>query len=238
MQSFAHQLRDFLIPALMAASAGILMLLLVVVVQRLVRNAAAWRRARLRERYLPLSPGRDRLATAAPGTRPLAALRRATGGHRARRSPIALLEPLRVVQGSAVDRAREVAGALGLLDDWRRDLARGIVVGAIEGRAGARFVRDREAVPALVRVLDDPHDEIRAAAVDALGSIGDVAAVQALLARIGEQSRHQQARLVEALRRIRPGGDGVGRDPRRGGAGRAPHDRGDSRAGRRRPARA
>ena len=66
------------------------------------------------------------------------------------------------------------------------------------------LVRDREAVPALVRVLDDPHDEIRAAAVDALGSIGDVAAVQALLARIGEQSRHQQARLVEALRRIGP----------------------------------
>ena len=40
--------------------------------------------------------------------------------------------------------------------------------------------------------------------MDALGSIGDIAAVQALLARIGEQSRHQQARLVEALRRIGP----------------------------------
>ena len=84
----------------------------------------------------------------------------------------------------------------------------GLVRGSWSSRSRAALalglVRDREAVPALVRVLDDPHDEIRAAAVDALGSIGDVAAVQALLARVGEQSRHQQARLVEALRRIGP----------------------------------
>ena len=205
MQSFAHQLRDFLIPALMAASAGILLLLLVVIAQRLVRNAAAWRLARLRERYLPLlqaatgGPG-SRLATAA-----LAALCGARPGAIARSIADALLEPLRVVQGSAVDRAREVAGALGLLDDWRRGLR-----ARARGRRGRRR-RWRSVWCAIARPCRRwsgcwtiPHDEIRAAAVDALGSIGDVAAVQALLARIGEQSRHQQARLVEALRRIGP----------------------------------
>ena len=45
MQSLAHQLGDFLVPALMAASAGILGLLLAVVVQRLARSVAGWRRA-------------------------------------------------------------------------------------------------------------------------------------------------------------------------------------------------
>ena len=202
MQSLAHQLRDFLIPALLAASAGILLLLFVVIAQRLVRNAAAWRLARLRERYQPAllaavgedGRGRDEA---------LAALRRATGRHRAVIAD-ALLEPLRVVQGSAVDRAREVASALGLLDEWRRGLVRGSWSSRSKAALALGLVRDPAAVPALVRVLDDPHDEIRAATVDALGAIGDVAAVQALLARIGEQSRHQQARLVEALRRIGP----------------------------------
>jgi HEAT repeat protein len=202
MQSLAHQLRDVLVPALLAASAGILGLLAVVIVQRLVRNAAAWRRERLRARYLPLlqiatgGDGRDRDAA-------LATLRRAAGRHR---TVIAdtLLEPLRVVQGSAVERAREVALALGLIDSWRRGVVRGSWSSRSKAALALGLVRDRESVPALVKVLDDPHDEIRAAAVDALGSIGDVAAVQALLARIGEQSRHQQARLVEALRRIGP----------------------------------
>ena len=202
MQSLAHQLRDILVPALMAAGAGILALLLVVVVQRLVRNAARWRRARLRARYLPLlqaaNGGEDRDRDTA-----LDALRRSTGRHRAVIAE-ALLEPLRVVQGSAVERAREVAKELGLLETWRRGLVRGSWSSRSRAALALGLVRDREAVPALVRGLDDPHDEIRAAAVDALGSIGDAAAVQALLARIGEQSRHQQARLVEALRRIGP----------------------------------
>ena len=202
MQSLAHQLRDFLVPALMVASAGILGLLFVVVVQRLVRNAAGWRRARLRARYLPLLQVANGEAGSDRDTA-LATLRRATGRHRTVIAD-ALLEPLRVVQGSAVERAREVASALGLLDAWRRGLVRGSWSSRSRAALALGLVRDREAVPALVRVLDDPHDEIRAAAVDALGSIGDVAAVQALLARVGEQSRHQQARLVEALRRIGP----------------------------------
>jgi hypothetical protein len=202
MQRFAHQLRDVLVPALVAASAGILVLLMIVVAQRLVRNLTAWRRARLRQRYLPVV----QVATGGEGRErdeAIDTLRRATGRHRAVVADT-LLEPLRVVQGAAVDRAREVASALGLLDTWRGGLVRGSWSSRSRAALALGLVRDREAVPALVRVLDDPHDEIRAAAVDALGSIGDVAAVQALLARLGEQSRHQQARLVEALRRIGP----------------------------------
>ena len=202
MQILAHQLRDLLIPALLATSAGILLLLLVVIAQRLVRNAASWRLARLRGRYLPLL----RAATDGPESARAAALATLRGIRGRHRGVVAdaLLEPLRVVQGSAVERAREVAGDLGLLDEWRRGLGRGSWSARAKAALALGLIRDRQAVPLLVGVLDDQHDEIRAAAVDALGSIGDVAAVQALLARIGEQSRHQQARLVEALRRIGP----------------------------------
>jgi HEAT repeat protein len=202
MQSVAHQLRALLIPALLAASVGILVLLAIVIAQRLVRNAAAWRLARRRAHYLPLVT----MATEGSGAardEALAALRRTRGRDRLVVAE-ALLEPLRVVQGSPVDRARQVAGDLGLLDEWRRGLSLGSWSARSRAALALGLVRDREAVPLLVQVLDDAHDEARAAAVDALGTIGDVAAVQALLARIGEQSRHQQARLVEALRRIGP----------------------------------
>jgi HEAT repeat protein len=202
MHTLAYQLRDLLIPALMAASAGILLLLAIVIAQRLVRNAAAWRLARLRQRYLPLLQAATGEAGPARASA-IASLGRARGHHR-RVAADALLEPLRVVQGSAVDLAREVAGELGLLDEWRRGLGRGSWSARSKAALALGLVRDRDAVPLLVRLLDDAHDETRAAAVDALGSIGDVAAIEALLERIGEQSRHQQARLVEALRRIGP----------------------------------
>jgi HEAT repeat protein len=116
----------------------------------------------------------------------------------------ALLEPLRVVQGRTVDRARSIAAELGLLADWRRGLAHGSWPARARAALAAGLLRDAESVPALIALLDSAHEEVRAAAVDALGLIGDVGAVAALLPRLGEQSRHQQARLVEALRRIGP----------------------------------
>ena len=84
MQSFAHQLRDFLVPALIVASVGILGLLIVVVVQRLVRNTAGWRRTRLRARYLPLlqvangEEGRDGDAALAAFAAPPGAIARSS----------------------------------------------------------------------------------------------------------------------------------------------------------------
>ena len=48
------------------------------------------------------------------------------------------------------------------------------------------------------------HEEVRAAAVDALGRIGDPRCGPALLARLGDESRHQRARVVEAIRALGP----------------------------------
>ena len=55
-----------------------------------------------------------------------------------------------------------------------------------------------------MRALDEPHEEVRAAAVDALGRIGDPACGPILLARLRDESRHQRARVVEAIRSLGP----------------------------------
>jgi HEAT repeat protein len=202
MVELARLLRDILVPALLLASAGIVLALAFVIAQRLVLKVAAWRLSRIRARYVPalrmaLAEGDGAFAAA------VTLLRQAPRRHR-RFIAEALLEPLRVVQGTTVDRARAVANDLGLLDDWRRGLGHGGWATRARAALAVGLVRDAESVPALVTLLDSAHEEVRAAAVDALGLIGDVAAVQALLPRIGQQSRHQQARLVEALRRIGP----------------------------------
>jgi HEAT repeat protein len=199
---FAERLRDALVPLLLVVGGAVGLLLVVVVLQRVIRDWRAWRLARVRARYAPLV--RAALDGAGPERElALATLAAASPRHRAVVAD-ALVEPLRVIRGTTVERARVVARELGLLDAWRARLARGSWVARSKAALALGLVRDVEAVPALVRLLDDASDQVRAAAVDALGIIGDSAAVEALLARLGQQSRHQQARLVEALRRIGP----------------------------------
>jgi HEAT repeat protein len=50
-------------------------------------------------------------------------------------------------------------------------------------------------------LLDDDHEEVRAAVVDALGSLRDPRARQALIDMLSRPWRHQYARVVEAIRR-------------------------------------
>ncbi|MGE0459865.1 MAG: HEAT repeat domain-containing protein [Vicinamibacterales bacterium] len=202
MLALAERLRDWLIPLLLLLGGAVALLLVVVIAQRVARDWRASRHARDRARYAPLL--RDALeGDQASQARAMTALGRAARRHRAVVAD-ALVEPLRVVRGNTVDRARMVARDLGLLAGWRTSLARGSW--AVRSRAALALglVRDAEAVPALVVLLDDASDQVRAAAADALGMIGDTAAIEALLGRLGQQSRHQQARLVEALRRIGP----------------------------------
>ena len=54
------------------------------------------------------------------------------------------------------------------------------------------------------RCLDDPHEEVRAAAVEALGHLGDPGCVPALLRALPDASRHQRARVVESIRELGP----------------------------------
>jgi len=199
---FAEALRDALIPLLLALGGAVSLLTAVVVAQRLVRDWRGSRLARARARYAPLV--RDAVeGEEAARARALTALGHATRRHRAVVAD-ALVEPLRVVRGAAVERTRIAARALGLLDRWRASLAHGSWATRSKAARALGLVRDADAVPALVSLLDDDSDQVRAAAVDALGMIGDAAAVEALLGRLGQQSRHQQARLIEALRRIGP----------------------------------
>jgi HEAT repeat protein len=202
MVEIAHRLRDILVPALLTASAGILLLLIAVIVHRLLRRAASAHDARIKRRYRPLVAAVVHEDGVARDT----ALAILGGSPRRHRHHIAdaLLEPLRIVQGSAVERARAAAEALGLLEIWRGQLTHGSWTTRAHAAQAVGLMRDRASVPDLVVLLDHAHDELRAAVVDALGAIGDVTAVEALLARVGQQTRHQQARLVEALRRIGP----------------------------------
>jgi len=202
MLEVARYFKSILIPALEIASVAILLALAFVLAQRVVLKFRTWRHVRIRARYRPLL---DTALTAEAAGRDSVAARLGRIPRR-HRSVVAgaLLEPLRIMRGSAVDRARLVAERIGLIAEWRAGLGRGTWPARARAAHALGLVRDRDAVPALVASLDSAHHEVRAAAVDALGMIGDVAAVQALLSRIGQQSRHEQARLVEALRRIGP----------------------------------
>jgi HEAT repeat protein len=202
MLELARSVESMLVLALGAAALAIGLALAFVLAQRVVLKAAAWRRVRVRARYQPALELELATATGEQETN-VERLRRIPRRHRAVVAE-ALLEPLRVVRGSSVDRARLVADRIGLIDQWRRDLVRGSWSTRARAAHALGLMRDHDSVPGLVALLDSAHDEVRAAAVDALGVIGNVAAVQALLSRIGQQSRHQQARLVEALRRIGP----------------------------------
>jgi HEAT repeat protein len=63
-------------------------------------------------------------------------------------------------------------------------------------------VHEQTALDGLMAALYDPHDEVRAAAVEALGMLGGQRAIVALVATLGDQSRHQRARVIDALRKL------------------------------------
>lgn len=114
-----------------------------------------------------------------------------------------LLERLRQVRGSTVDRARSLARDLGLLDQWRRE-ARAPSDRQVGAVRALGLIHDRDSMRVLTSALDDPHPDVRTAACDALGAIGDPRAVDQLVACIHDESRHQRVRVIEALRRIGP----------------------------------
>ena len=76
---------------------------------------------------------------------------------------------------------------------------------AAEAARALGLVRAEGALRPLLACLEDPHDEVRAAAVEALGHLGDPGCVPALLRALPDASRHQRARVVEAIRALGPG---------------------------------
>jgi hypothetical protein len=193
--TIAERFRDVLVPFLLAGTAILLLMLVALIGQRLFRAAAHARRRSLVDRYRPI-------IDAALGSDSSHALDDAAAIP-ARHRPIAaeiVLSTLRVVRGGHNDRARVLAERLGLTDGWRHDLASRFWWHRSEAALAIGLLRDKKAVPLLTPLLDDDHEQVRAAAIDALGQIGDSWAITPLLARMSQPARHERARLVQALR--------------------------------------
>lgn len=192
---FAEAFRDALIPFIVGGSALLLVLLTLLVGQRLIRAAGEARRRRLIAEYGPT-------ITAALNEASPAALD-AVAAIPARHRPLVaalVLAPLHVVRGGHNARAAALADRLGLADGWRTDLRSGRWWHRSEAALALGLLRDRTSVPALIGLLDDAHDQVRAAAIDALGQIGEPSAIASLLTRMNDPTRHERARLVQSLR--------------------------------------
>ncbi|TAK15424.1 MAG: hypothetical protein EPO35_07425 [Acidobacteria bacterium] len=194
--------RQVLVPFLIGAAALFIVLLVALVVQRVIRSSIDRRRALLESRFQPLV---DRWLS-----------ERATPEDRARllrfgrRSPLLLgrmiVAPLLSFSGGPVALGAGLAVDAGVAETWRQDIRHRQWWRRAEAIRSLGVIKDAGSFLAMAVALDDDHEEVRAAAVEALGRLGDFRAVQELLARIPEQSRHQRVRIVDALRTL--GADG------------------------------
>jgi HEAT repeat protein len=193
--TFAERFRDALVPFLAIGSAVLLILLVTLIGQRLIRAAIEARRKSLLARYGPAIDAA--LASASPQS--IAALERIPKRHREIVAEV-VLATLRIVRGVQNERARDIAQRFDLMAQWRDDLASRMWWRRSEAALALGLLRDKKSVPLLTPLLDDEHEQVRAAVIDALGQIGDVWAIGPLLARISDPTRHERARLVQALR--------------------------------------
>jgi HEAT repeat protein len=192
--TLAQDLRAVLIPFLAGGTTLVFALFVLLVVHRLLRAAVAARRRRIADKYRPVID--------AVLSDPEAALERVDAIPRRHRPVIVdlLMTPLRLVRGGQGARASAIAERLELAERWRRELGARRWWKRSEAALAVGLLRDRRSSDALVRLLDDRHDQVRAAAIDALGQVGDPAAVPALLARLGTPNLHEHVRIVQALR--------------------------------------
>jgi HEAT repeat protein len=104
------------------------------------------------------------------------------------------------VRGGHNTRAAELADGLQLTSAWRADLRSRHWWHRSEAALALGLLHHQASVPSLIELLDDDHEQVRAAAIDALGQIGDPSAIAPLLARMNDPTRHERARLVQSLR--------------------------------------
>lgn len=198
MNSILDSVRVVVVPFLASLGAALFLLVCHVLLLHGVRELAFRRRRRLLEIYRPA------VAAALDDDHPeqgVAMLRAAPHRHLTVLATL-LLEPLRTVKGTVIERARAAAAALRLLSKWEAELNHRRWWIRAEAAHALGLIRHRGAVGRLVGALDDRSEEVRAAAVEALGRIADPAAIPELVARLAEQSRHQRVRLVEALQQF------------------------------------
>jgi hypothetical protein len=197
MIGLAHQLRAFLYPFLEIASAALALLLAVLLLHRFVVAMAGRRKAALVARYRPIV---DRLVRPAPDPRAFDELAAAPRGHAAVIAEL-LLAPLVVTTGETRTVIHEACGRIGLDRQWRAELRASRWWRRADAARALGAIQDGTALDAIVAMLDDEHEEVRAGAIDALGLLQDVRALPALTALLSTPERHQRARVVEALKR-------------------------------------
>jgi len=188
--------RDVVVTLLTVLGASLGAILLGLVAWRVIDETRYLWRQRLIAKYRPFV---DALLTSAPEPGVLQPL----GDAPARHQPVIaqlILGAARVQTGAVVSRLCEASRALGLIDGWVRSIGDSRWWVSAEGVRALGLVREPAAFEPLVDALDAAHEEVRAAAVDALGRLGDPRCGPALIARLHDQSRHQRARLFEALR--------------------------------------
>lgn len=195
--TIADRFRDALVPFLIVGGGLLLVLLIILVGQRVLRAAAEARRRSLVDRHRPII---DAALASEPGSA-LDAVGAIPRRHRAVAVDL-VLATLRVVRGAQNERARAIAAKLDLTARWRADLRSRLWWRRSEAALALGLLRDPESAALLTLLLDDDHEQVRAAAIDALGRIGDPAAIRPLLARMSDPTRHERTRLVQALRAL------------------------------------
>lgn len=198
----ADAFRHILIPFLIVAGALFVVLLAGLVIQRALRSWFDRRQLILESRFQPLVD----LVLGASET----AADRARLIRFGRRSPLLLgrmiVAPLLSFAGGPVDLGASLAAEAGVADFWRKETKDRRWWRRAEAVRSLGVAGDRQSFAAFVGALDDTHEEVRAAGVEALGRLGDLRAVHELLKRLPEQSRHQRVRIVDSLRSLGPDG--------------------------------
>lgn len=195
MPVFLLHLRRYLWIVLAAGLVLLALCVILLVILRLTTMAATWRRRRLEALYRPLV---DALSDATRTIDARARLGRAPSRHRDILGAM-MLRTLRVTSGDVVDRLRAGASVLGLDRRWCDELRHRHSWKRADAAHALGLVREQGAVTALLPLIDDPSEDVRAAVVMALGLLADPRAIPPLIECLGHETRHQRLRIVEAL---------------------------------------
>ncbi len=191
--------RSILLISVGGLAAILLLLFMGLILQRSLLEWRARRALRLAERYRPFIADWYAADAGTPAPAIFASVPRR---HRATVGML-LTQPLQAFSGEMVDRSRALLENLGLVATWNRELQHRRWWRRAQAAGQLGLARVPQAIPELIARLDDDHDEVRAAALDALARIGDPSVIPALIAQL-RGSRHQRARVIGALREFGP----------------------------------
>ena len=196
IDAFVAWIEALLVPALIVTGAFLALSVIAVVGGHLIRDARARQRRRTALTYRPLV---DALVDRERAPKAIKALSAVPEKHR---DIVAgeLLALLRVTAGAAVGNVRKAAHAMGLADRWKRGLESRWWWRRADAAHALGCIAEKSAVLALVGRLDDRHEEVRAAAVEALGRLGDPRGLAPLVEGLWDDSGLQHTRVVLALR--------------------------------------